>query len=131
MAKTRNFDPRTATHIPYLETMAPYVERAIAQSYKPWIRYDFLILALALERYRADHAAYPPTLDELVPDYLERLPREPTQDLAYGYKQVGEEFTLGCPAVTAYGPLVDWTLPNSQIDAPDLHELLREHAAQK
>jgi hypothetical protein len=39
-----------------------------------WTRHEAHPLTKALEAYQRDHSAYPETLDELVPDYIEEIP---------------------------------------------------------
>jgi hypothetical protein len=62
-----------------------------------WDRFDhsmrrrFVAVALAIRLYELDHGARPPTLDELVPDYLDAVPRDPFAhaDRPIGYRRDG------------------------------------------
>ena len=40
------------------------------------MRFEVTDLAFALAAYRADHGAYPAKLDELVPKYVEAIPKD-------------------------------------------------------
>ncbi len=44
------------------------------------------LLMIALQRYRLQHERYPSTLNELVPQFLISLPRDPFSDAPYGYR---------------------------------------------
>lgn len=57
-------------------------------------RATFLQIALAM--YRADHEEYPPTLEALVPKYLEKLPPDPFSMGYFEYRAQGLEKPLHC-----------------------------------
>jgi len=48
----------------------------------------------ALERYKATHTAYPPTLDALVPSYIYRLPQPERAEWMYFPEDGGSRFGL-------------------------------------
>lgn len=58
------------------------------------MQFQQLQLAVALERYKAVHGAYPASLDDLAPEFLVRVPREPFNGERYSYAVVGTEFSL-------------------------------------
>jgi hypothetical protein len=51
---------------------------------------DHAILACALERYRLARGAYPEKLDELVPDFIEKVPAEIVNGEPYRYRPSGD-----------------------------------------
>lgn len=53
-----------------------------------------LLTQLALFAYRLDHQDYPPTLGELVPEYLGTLPIDPYSRLPFEYRPNGLELSL-------------------------------------
>ena len=53
-----------------------------------WV--DEARIACALERYRLTHGAYPPTLEALVPAYINELPRDVIDGEPYRYRLNGE-----------------------------------------
>ncbi|MBI1319811.1 MAG: hypothetical protein GC168_12820 [Candidatus Hydrogenedens sp.] len=50
------------------------------------VSYARTLLAMALERYRQAEGNYPDKLDRLVPDYLDPIPKDATNDLAFRYE---------------------------------------------
>lgn len=52
---------------------------------------------LALKLYRAEHGQYPGSLDQLVPEYLEKLPVSPISGKPLVYQSDGKSFTLSLP----------------------------------
>lgn len=51
-------------------------------------------VAVALEQYRNLHGRYPDRLEQLVPQYLARLPLDPYEGKAFFYEQHGGDFVL-------------------------------------
>jgi len=51
-------------------------------------------LVVALERYRRVHAAYPESLDALVPGRLDSVPEDPFTGSAFVYKRVDKDYQL-------------------------------------
>ncbi|MFH1550935.1 MAG: hypothetical protein ABIH04_10300 [Planctomycetota bacterium] len=55
------------------------------------------VLRGALEKYRAEHNAFPESLDELVPEYLTEKATCPHTGRSYGYERKGDDYLLECP----------------------------------
>lgn len=55
----------------------PFVDQVLLTRHVTTLATSAAILALHVERYRADHGAYPASLDALVPSYLPTLPIDP------------------------------------------------------
>ena len=53
-----------------------------------------VLLLAALRLYRLEGNAYPKTLSELVPDYLESLPTDPLTDKPWIYKRQDGKITI-------------------------------------
>ncbi len=51
-------------------------------------------LIVALERYRRDQGGYPEALDDLIPKYIDEIPKDPFTDGAFVYKHAGEDYQL-------------------------------------
>ena len=51
-------------------------------------------LAVRLEAFRRDHGAYPEKLEELVPQYLAKLPEHPLRGKPFGYTRYPEGYTI-------------------------------------
>lgn len=68
-----------------------------------------LVIAQALEQHRADHAAYPATLEQLIPDYLMDL-REPKSIWGWLYEANEEGFLLGYGLILTGQDTVFFTL---------------------
>jgi hypothetical protein len=51
-------------------------------------------IIVALERYRRVHAAYPESLDALVPDRLDSAPEDPFTGSAFVYRRVDKDYQL-------------------------------------
>lgn len=73
-----------------------YLTFLIASGYTPERQSEAyaLVIAQALEQYRVDHAVYPETLEQLIPDYLMDL-REPKSIWGWLYEANAERFLLG------------------------------------
>jgi len=81
---------------------------------------DQAAIACGLERYWLAKGAYPTQLDELSPDYITALPRDPLTGDDYRYRRdSAQKFTLysvgwdlkdddGTPSSKPYGPDGDW-----------------------
>jgi hypothetical protein len=48
--------------------------RSVAEEEARW---DLIEVGRALKRYQLDHGQWPPSLDRLVPEFIESLPRDP------------------------------------------------------
>lgn len=76
-------------------------------------------VACALERYRLARGFYPPTLGALVPQFIEKVPRDIINGESLIYRRVGDGFLLysvgwnekddGGKVVMAQGPLINVT----------------------
>lgn len=55
---------------------------------------NLTVTALALERYRLANAGYPTSLEELVPDYLGEIPKDPYDNSPLRYRKNPERFVL-------------------------------------
>lgn len=83
--------------------IASYLTFLVASSFTPERQSQAyaLVIADALEQYRVDHAVYPETLDQLLPDYLMDL-REPKSIWGWLYEAKENSFLLG------YVTYVNW-----------------------
>jgi hypothetical protein len=53
-----------------------------------------IIAALGIERYRHKHSKLPARLADLVPEFLEAVPRDPLADTEVSYRLMDGEFSL-------------------------------------
>lgn len=83
--------------------IASFLSVTVASGYTPERQSQAyaLVIAQALEQYRVDHAVYPETLEQLIPDYLMDL-REPKSIWGWLYEANEEGFLLG------YVTYVNW-----------------------
>ncbi len=58
------------------------------------VKHDLTQITFALSAYRSDHDAYPESLDDLAPTYLERVPKDRYFDADFHYKPVDDGFLL-------------------------------------
>lgn len=54
------------------------------------------MIAVGLEMYKHDNAAYPDSLDALVPGCLPAVPKNPFTGGAFVYKRVEADYVLSC-----------------------------------
>lgn len=92
-------DPGAGTIPPYFQLTVltanlPSLIKAGSRFYQHWTNYDVLTLATALEAFLHDQGRYPDRLEQLVPKYLAKLPREPIHGGSYNYTNLGAEFRL-------------------------------------
>jgi hypothetical protein len=68
------------------------------QSYPARTARDLVVeTARAIQRYRSTRRAWPTTLEQLVPDYLRKVPIDPWgRQLFYGKKKSGRGYYLAC-----------------------------------
>ncbi len=88
------------------------------------MQFQMLQAAVATERFRARYSRYPASQQELVPEFLRRVPLDPHQGKPYTYAVRGDDFTLKYegPDVSPFeGPLV--------FPVPSLEEV--KHPARK
>jgi hypothetical protein len=62
---------------PIARAIVPVMAGAESKAAENEARNALLLLALALQAYKAEHGSYPATLDALVPIYLKKLPDDP------------------------------------------------------
>jgi hypothetical protein len=88
--------PTAATsYLARLEYEARTNVRGIFQAYLENETYRGAVrLQIALLTYRRDHDAYPTSLNQLVPDYLHRLPFDPYFQLPFEYEPAGLDLPL-------------------------------------
>ena len=58
------------------------------------IRYDAILTALQVERYRLEEGALPSSLEMLVPGYLDEVPEDPYGDGPLRFRVVGESYVV-------------------------------------
>lgn len=107
---------------------APDISRCIFRSFWTWNHLHLTETACALERYKREQGAYPVTLEELVPRYMDSIPRDVmdggplryalTPDKRYQLYSIGWNMKDdgGTPSVKANEPLDSqgdwaWTWP--------------------
>lgn len=80
-----------------IQALTPSLGGMLSQEQRTRLEAEATITALAIERYRRDHARLPITLDQLVPAYLAAIPADP-YDLTAGarikYRPDADAFTL-------------------------------------
>ncbi|MBX7247217.1 MAG: hypothetical protein K1X53_17095 [Candidatus Sumerlaeaceae bacterium] len=69
------------------EIVLPAVFRAARHTLTVWLSFDLIRLRTALELFHCDWGQFPESLDELVPDYLQSIPRDPFEGKEYEYKR--------------------------------------------
>jgi len=92
----RRYEPALWPIVPYPEISAPGFKRAYINYYSSWLKFDEIILCLALERYKQEHQRYPDNLEELLASFLERIPLDPYQGKPYIYEKKDDSFTIKC-----------------------------------
>jgi hypothetical protein len=65
----------------------PNFHRAIQVSVRNQTYFNELVIACALERYRRANGQYPKTMEELVPKFLEKIPRELIENQSFKYEK--------------------------------------------
>jgi len=65
----------------------PNFYRAIQVSVRNQTYFNELVIACALERYRRANGQYPQTLEQLVPKFLEKIPRELIENQSFKYEK--------------------------------------------
>ncbi len=79
-------------------------------------------VALAASRYRLAHGRLPDRIEDLVPEYLPAVPRDPFDGLPLRYRRTDEGaiiYSVGPDGVdnggTAPGPKVSWQAPGTDV----------------
>ena len=79
---------------PFITMMVPALGKFATTADQADARRDAAITMIALARYRAEHGAYPPTLQELLPTYLPALPLDPIDGLPMRYRLTDSGYVL-------------------------------------
>jgi len=78
-AKTLQASPTISSLLPNFVNVMKAHDRQLA-------RYRVCVCVLAAQEYRRDHGNFPATLTDLVPKYLDRIPRDPYEDSPLKYR---------------------------------------------
>jgi hypothetical protein len=98
----------------------PAVGRAIEIEDKQNAMLDLTRTAAALAQFRADNGAYPEKLDEIVPNVLNTMPKDPYSGKPLGYVREGDGFSLQSAGVNgAEGPAVRAPTPKFALPTLD------------
>ncbi len=81
-----------------LNIVLPALDAAISASHQNRFRYDFVRLVLALHLHRIAHGEWPDTLQDMVPEYLSEIPRDPFDGESLRYRLVD-----GLPLIWSIG----------------------------
>lgn len=75
-------DVEAATNPLYIlsKILLPAFDRAREAEFRARVSHDMAATACAVERYRRANDALPPALDDLVPEFLDAVPRDPFRD---------------------------------------------------
>ncbi|MBI4243254.1 MAG: hypothetical protein HY606_04110 [Planctomycetes bacterium] len=57
-------------------------------------KFDGLEIALALKIYKSKNVEYPDSLNDIIPEYVSELPRDPFTGQNYIYRKEGEGFIV-------------------------------------
>lgn len=78
-------DEETDTKYWYLGNATYYARSARAAQLMSTLTQHSVRVAMALKRYKSEHDAYPATLNELLPNYIDAIPIDPITELAIIY----------------------------------------------
>lgn len=81
----------------HYEIAVPGMTRAMQVFYRAWAEADLIELALASDRFERAQGRLPGSLDELAPEFLARIPVDPTDGGAYIYAVHGDGFVIERP----------------------------------
>lgn len=82
------------------DTAFPGVRGEVVKTLNFQSQLNLAIVACALERYRLNHGMFPPTLETLMPDFLEVVPTDPVTGQPITYSLVSpDNYSLVCLAV--------------------------------
>lgn len=96
-ARTSSNAPQSRSGLALVDLLSPAFTRTVAGLDQQQWKLVEIRLLVALERYFADHHAYPPDLSSLVPHYIPAIPVDPRTGTTVGY-------SLGDPAAAAGNP---------------------------
>ena len=80
-SRVRNWTPNA-----YAEATLPTLQAAVSRPFRTDIQRTLLRLDIALQRYKLRHHQFPPTLQELVPDFLPAVPLDPADGKPFHYQ---------------------------------------------
>ena len=88
--------------------MTPSLVRAVPLHYRALANRRMAAIALAIRLYELDHGQRPESLDQLVPDYFDKLPPDPilTAETPFGYLPHDEQprlYSIGTDGVDDHG----------------------------
>lgn len=115
----------------YPNLTVPRVDDVLKLYYQRWLEFDLVLTAMKLDLCRASRGAYPETLEELVPEYLERVPVDPLDGKALIYSNLGDDFDLNSPsyAVPETEPKLEsmkLRFPGSEVDTPEARKAVED-----
>ncbi|MBI3736282.1 hypothetical protein HY256_07185, partial [Candidatus Sumerlaeota bacterium] len=116
----------------YPELSVPGYFRAHDGYYCKWLEFDFVLVAMKLELYRNANGAYPDSLGQLVPEYLDRVPLDPSDGKPWIYKNLGTEFELSSAmneqlgADRGFPKQFKLPFPVSEVDTPEARETIEK-----
>ncbi len=77
-----------------LALMTPALSAALQSEDRAGMVFQMTQVALALAAYRADHGGYPESLEQLVPDYLDEVPKDLFTGAQLRYESNGQDYLL-------------------------------------
>lgn len=118
-AEMQRNEPAFWPIVPYAEVWITNVPYAYWNFYQKWEEYDALLLATAVECYRNDNGKLPASLDQLVPRYIARLPKDPLHAQPYLYEIAGDTYSVK----SSHDPVSD--LKKQAIEPPQWAQIRR------
>lgn len=68
---------------------------------------------IAIKLYRSEHGIFPNSLEQLIPDYLDNIPRCPTTNKLIEYKFDGQKYSIQIPAIPPNMPSLTMVFENN------------------
>ena len=96
-------EPGMKRFVPMYEIITPGISKAYVKYYVPWVWYDQLILAMALDEYNNEYGAYPESLRDLAPEYLDEIPQDPYNGEFYDYEIREGDISIQCAYLSRKG----------------------------
>jgi hypothetical protein len=90
----RVFDSARASWLLVNRTATPSTTSVIRGCVETRTIVNLTMTALVLERYRIETGAYPPALEALAPDYIDKVPVDPYDNSPLRYQKTGDQFLL-------------------------------------
>ncbi len=124
----RQDDPRATVRYSPVQAFTPAISGMLHTELTTRLEAEAAILALAVHRYRLDHARLPGALDQLIPDYADTLPADPSDPAGGPIKYLvhADLFTLYYNGANG---IDDHATPH-QPDPNDPHAARRFHTGQ-